>query len=126
MVSGGDVGVALKDSPGAQALLTFVASTDAAKIWASSGGYLSPNKSLPFSAYPDAVSRSIAQSLIASGDNFRFDMSDQAPAAFGGTKGAGRVEGPPGLPRQAVRRRGHAGQAGSPTPPRRTGAESDG
>ena len=89
VVSGGDVGVALKDSAGAQALLTFVASTDAAKIWASSGGYLSPNKSLPLSAYPDAVSRSIAQSLIASGDNFRFDMSDQAPAAFGGTKGQG-------------------------------------
>ncbi len=89
MVSGGDVGVALKDSDGAQALLTFVASTDAAKIWASSGGYLSPNKSLPLSAYPDDVLRNIAQSLIASGDNFRFDMSDQAPAAFGGTKGQG-------------------------------------
>jgi multiple sugar transport system substrate-binding protein/alpha-glucoside transport system substrate-binding protein len=89
VVSGGDVGVALKNSPGAQALLTFVASSDAAKIWASSGGYLSPNKSLPFSAYPDAVQRTIAQSLIASGDNFRFDMSDQAPAAFGGTKGQG-------------------------------------
>ena len=89
VVSGGDVGVALKDSKGAQALLTFVASTDAAKIWASGGGYLSPNKSLPFSAYPDAVQRSIAQALIASGDDFRFDMSDQAPAAFGGTKGEG-------------------------------------
>ncbi|WP_037907205.1 ABC transporter substrate-binding protein [Actinacidiphila yeochonensis] len=89
VVSGGDVGVALKDSPGAQALLTFVASTDAAKIWASSGGYLSPNKSLPLSAYPDAVQRTIAQALIASGDDFRFDMSDQAPAAFGGTKGQG-------------------------------------
>jgi multiple sugar transport system substrate-binding protein/alpha-glucoside transport system substrate-binding protein len=89
VVSGGDVGVALKDSKGAQALLTYVASTDAAKIWASGGGYLSPNKSLPFSAYPDAVGRSIAQSLIASGDDFRFDMSDQAPAAFGGTKGEG-------------------------------------
>jgi multiple sugar transport system substrate-binding protein/alpha-glucoside transport system substrate-binding protein len=89
VVSGGDVAVALTDRPATQALLTFVGSTDAAKIWASSGGYLSPNKSLPFSAYPDAVQRSIAQALIASGDDFRFDMSDQAPAAFGGTKGQG-------------------------------------
>ncbi|SEG78507.1 carbohydrate ABC transporter substrate-binding protein, CUT1 family [Actinacidiphila yanglinensis] len=89
VVSGGDVGVALKDTPGAQALLTYVASTDAAKIWASSGGYLSPNKELPFSAYPDPTQRTIAQALIASGDDFRFDMSDQAPAAFGGTKGQG-------------------------------------
>src|SRR5882757_4870563 len=89
VVSGGDVAVALKDSKGAQALLTFIASTDAAKIWAQGGGYLSANKSLDLSAYPDAVQRDIAQSLIASGDDFRFDMSDQAPAAFGGTKGEG-------------------------------------
>jgi multiple sugar transport system substrate-binding protein/alpha-glucoside transport system substrate-binding protein len=89
VVSGGDVGVVLKDSKGAQALLTFLASTDAAKVWASSGGSVSPNKSLPLSAYPDSVSRGIAKALIAAGDNFRFDMSDQAPAAFGGTSGKG-------------------------------------
>ncbi|NJP41838.1 ABC transporter substrate-binding protein [Actinacidiphila epipremni] len=89
VVSGGDVAVALKDTPAAQALLTFIASTDAAKIWAQGGGYLSPNKSLDFAAYPDDVQRSIAQSLIGAGDDFRFDMSDQAPAAFGGTKGEG-------------------------------------
>ncbi|MFI1095074.1 ABC transporter substrate-binding protein [Streptomyces sp. NPDC020917] len=89
VVSGGDVAVAMKDSPGAQALLTFIGSTDAAKIWASGGGYLSPNKSLDFSAYPDDVQRNIAKALISSGDDFRFDMSDQAPAAFGGTKGQG-------------------------------------
>ncbi|SFF86853.1 carbohydrate ABC transporter substrate-binding protein, CUT1 family [Actinacidiphila alni] len=89
VVSGGDVGVALKDSKGAQALLTYIASPDAAKIWAQGGGYLSPNKSLDFAAYPDDVQRSIAQALIAAGDDFRFDMSDQAPAAFGGTKGQG-------------------------------------
>ncbi|MGW3247574.1 ABC transporter substrate-binding protein [Streptomyces sp. NPDC001070] len=89
VVSGGDVGVALKDSKGAQALLTFLASTDAAQVWASSGGFVSPNKSLDLSAYPDEVSRSIAQGLVAAGDDFRFDMSDQAPAAFGGTAGKG-------------------------------------
>lgn len=89
VVSGGDVGVALKDTKGAQALLTFLASTDAAKVWASSGGFVSPNKSLDLSAYPDEVSRSIAEGLVAAGDDFRFDMSDQAPAAFGGTAGKG-------------------------------------
>jgi multiple sugar transport system substrate-binding protein/alpha-glucoside transport system substrate-binding protein len=89
VVSGGDVAVALKDSKAAQALLTFIGSTDAARIWAGGGGYLSPNKSLDLSAYPTDVQRNIAKSLIASGDDFRFDMSDQAPAAFGGTKGEG-------------------------------------
>ncbi len=89
VVSGGDVAVALKDGKGAQALLAFLASTDAAQVWASSGGFVSPNKSLDLSAYPNEVSRSIAQGLIAAGDDFRFDMSDQAPAAFGGTAGKG-------------------------------------
>ncbi|MDJ0345715.1 extracellular solute-binding protein [Streptomyces sp. H10-C2] len=89
VVSGGDVAVALKDSKGAQALLTFLASTDAAQVWAKPGGFLSPNKSLPMSAYPDDVTRGIATALISAGDDFRFDMSDQAPAAFGGTKGEG-------------------------------------
>jgi ABC-type glycerol-3-phosphate transport system substrate-binding protein len=89
VVSGGDVGVALKNSEGAQALLTFLASTDGARVWASSGGFVSPNKELPLSAYPDEISRSIAKALVAAGDDFRFDMSDQAPAAFGGTAGKG-------------------------------------
>jgi ABC-type glycerol-3-phosphate transport system substrate-binding protein len=89
VVSGGDVGVALKDSKAAQALLTYIATPEAAKIWAGGGGYLSPNKSLDFAAYPDEVQRTIAKALIAAGDDFRFDMSDQAPAAFGGTKGQG-------------------------------------
>ncbi|KPI19951.1 hypothetical protein OK074_7682 [Actinobacteria bacterium OK074] len=89
VVSGGDVAVALKSGEGAQALLTFLASTDAAAIWTAQGGLLSPNKELPLSSYKDAVTRTIAKSLIAAGDDFRFDMSDQAPAAFGGTAGIG-------------------------------------
>ncbi|GAB2781102.1 ABC transporter substrate-binding protein [Streptomyces daliensis] len=89
VVTGGDAAVALKDSKGAQALLTFLASTDAAEIWAKEGGFISPNKELDGSAYPNDVQREIAKALIAAGDDFRFDMSDQAPAAFGGTKGEG-------------------------------------
>ncbi|MGW3122348.1 ABC transporter substrate-binding protein [Streptomyces sp. NPDC001107] len=89
VVSGGDVAVALKDSKGAQALLTFLASTDAAEIWAAQGGILSPNKEMDQSKYKDAITAQIAKQLLAAGDNFRFDMSDQAPAAFGGTAGIG-------------------------------------
>ncbi|MGW2044091.1 ABC transporter substrate-binding protein [Streptomyces sp. NPDC001858] len=89
VVSGGDAAVVLKDSEGAQALATFLASPDAAEIQAKLGGYLSPNKNVDFAAYPNDVQRKIAQSLIAAGDDFRFDMSDQAPQAFGGTPGKG-------------------------------------
>ncbi|MFF2211308.1 ABC transporter substrate-binding protein [Streptomyces antibioticus] len=89
VVSGGDAAVILKDSEGAQALATFLASPDAAEIQAKLGGYLSPNKNVDLAAYPNDVQRTIAKALVAAGDDFRFDMSDQAPQAFGGTPGKG-------------------------------------
>ncbi|WP_217212075.1 ABC transporter substrate-binding protein [Streptomyces sp. AC550_RSS872] len=89
VVSGGDAAVILQDSKAAQALATWLASPDAATIQAKLGGYLSPNKNVDNSAYPNDVQRKIAKALIDSGDDFRFDMSDQAPQAFGGTPGKG-------------------------------------
>ncbi|MEU4653927.1 ABC transporter substrate-binding protein [Streptomyces sp. NPDC023723] len=89
VVSGGDAAVILEDSKAAQALATFLASPDAATIQAKLGGYLSPNKSVDAAAYPNDVQRKMAEALIAAGDDFRFDMSDQAPQAFGGTPGKG-------------------------------------
>ncbi|MFF9198664.1 ABC transporter substrate-binding protein [Streptomyces sp. NPDC014779] len=89
VVTGGDAAVALKDGKGAQALLTFLASPDAARVWAAEGGFLSPNKALDPAAYPNEVQRTIAKALIGAGDSFRFDMSDQMPQSFGGTPGKG-------------------------------------
>ncbi|MFD7689389.1 ABC transporter substrate-binding protein [Streptomyces sp. NPDC059781] len=89
VVSGGDAAVILEDSEASQALATFLASPDAARIHAGLGGYLSPNKNVPDSAYPNEVQQKIAKALVDSGDDFRFDMSDQAPQAFGGTPGKG-------------------------------------
>jgi alpha-glucoside transport system substrate-binding protein len=89
VVSGGDAAVLLKDSKAGQALLTFLASPEAATIQAKLGGYLSPNKNVDLASYPNDVQRKIAKALIAAGDDFRFDMSDQTPQAFGGTPGKG-------------------------------------
>ncbi|WP_374119254.1 ABC transporter substrate-binding protein [Streptomyces odontomachi] len=89
VVSGGDAAVVLKDSKASQALLTFLASPDAATVWAQAGGYLSPDKNVPLTAYPNDEQRSMAKALIDAGDNFRYDMSDQAPQSFGGTPGKG-------------------------------------
>ncbi|AXK33113.1 carbohydrate ABC transporter substrate-binding protein [Streptomyces armeniacus] len=89
VVTGGDVAVGLKDGKAAQAMLTFLASTDAAAVMAEQGGFISPNKELDRANYPNDVQREIAKALTDAGDDFRFDMSDQAPAAFGGTKGEG-------------------------------------
>ncbi|MEU8969800.1 ABC transporter substrate-binding protein [Streptomyces monashensis] len=92
VVSGGDAAVVLKDGKNATAgmkLLEYLATPEAAAVWAKAGGFLSPNKKLDPAAYADDVTRATAKSLVGAGDSVRFDMSDQAPAAFGGTKGAG-------------------------------------
>ncbi|MGW4736158.1 ABC transporter substrate-binding protein [Streptomyces shenzhenensis] len=92
VVSGGDAAVVLKDGKNAKAgmtLVEFLATPEAAAVWAGAGGFLSPNKKLDLGAYGDDVTRATAESLVGAGDSVRFDMSDQAPAAFGGTKGTG-------------------------------------
>ncbi|MFE9447553.1 ABC transporter substrate-binding protein [Streptomyces sp. NPDC006739] len=92
VVSGGDAAVVLKDAKNSKAgmkLLEYLATPEAAAVWAKAGGFLSPNRKLDLSAYADDVTRATAKSLVSAGDTVRFDMSDQAPAAFGGTKGVG-------------------------------------
>jgi alpha-glucoside transport system substrate-binding protein len=70
-------------------LIKYLASADAGTIWAKLGGFISPNKRVDPSVYPNSVISKAAKALIDAGDNVVFDMSDQAPAAFGGTAGAG-------------------------------------
>jgi len=89
VVGGGDVAVALSDSEGAQALLAWMATPQAAEVWAGLGGFTSPNLNLDTATYPDDVTRASAEALVEAADAFRFDMSDLAPAEFGGTPGAG-------------------------------------
>jgi ABC-type glycerol-3-phosphate transport system substrate-binding protein len=88
VVGGGDSLVMFKDSPASRALVTYLASPEAAQIWAKRGGFSSPNKGVAASAYPDAITRTTA-TAIAKAKTFRFDMSDLAPASFGGTAGQG-------------------------------------
>ncbi|MFK4221645.1 ABC transporter substrate-binding protein [Streptomyces sp. NPDC019890] len=91
-VGGGDAAVVLKagkNQKAAMKLVEYLATAEAASVWAKGGGYLSPNRGVKPEAYPDDITRKFAASLIDAGDGVRFDMSDQAPAAFGGTAGAG-------------------------------------
>jgi alpha-glucoside transport system substrate-binding protein len=88
VVGGGDVAVALTDSEEAQQLLAFLATPEAAEAWASRGGFTSPNEALDTSVYPDEVSQRIAEEIVGA-EEFRFDMSDLQPAAFGATAGRG-------------------------------------
>jgi alpha-glucoside transport system substrate-binding protein len=87
----GDFAVGFTSNKAIQPFLEYLASPEAAKLLVSApgSGFLSANKNLDNSAYPDATSADLAKQMVDVGDNFRFDMSDQAPAAFGGTPNQG-------------------------------------
>jgi alpha-glucoside transport system substrate-binding protein len=88
VVGGGDVAVAFNDDEATQALMTFLASPEAAEVWVPNGGLTSPNQNVDTGLYPDDTARQIAEALVGA-ETFRFDMSDLTPSAFGSTTGAG-------------------------------------
>jgi ABC-type glycerol-3-phosphate transport system substrate-binding protein len=88
VVGGGDVVVMFKDDAASRAFVEYLATPEAAEIWAARGGFSSPNMNVDPSVYPDPISQATATAL-AEAETFRFDMSDLAPAAFGGTVGQG-------------------------------------
>jgi alpha-glucoside transport system substrate-binding protein len=88
VMGGGDIVAMLKDTPATRALIQYLATPQAATIWAKRGGFSSPNKDVKPSAYGDPLQRTTAVAL-AKASVFRFDMSDLQPAAFGATAGQG-------------------------------------
>ena len=82
VVGGGDVMVMFKDNPAARALIEYLATPEAAEIWAAKGGFSSPNKNVDPEVYPDPITKKTATDL-ANAEVFRFDMSDLMPGAFG-------------------------------------------
>ena len=82
VVGGGDVMVMFKDNPAAKALISYLATPEAAEIWAKKGGFSSPNKNVDPEVYPDELTKQTATDL-ANAEVFRFDMSDLMPGAFG-------------------------------------------
>src|SRR4029453_19091047 len=88
VVGGGDSIIMFKDTPASQALIKYLATPEAAEIWAKRGGYSSANKNVPDDAYEDPLLRETA-TAIGDTDTFRFDMSDLQPASFGATVGQG-------------------------------------
>ena len=66
-----------------------LASAEGGSVWAKSPGYLSPNRNVSPDNYPDELTKQLAQTIISAGEAVRYDMSDLAPSAFGGTDGKG-------------------------------------
>jgi alpha-glucoside transport system substrate-binding protein len=75
----GDLFGMFNDTPGARALIAYLVTADAQKIWVERGGALSANKNV--TEYPDDVSKRSAE-LLANAGVFRFDASDLMPVAM--------------------------------------------
>lgn len=88
VVGGGDVAIQFTDDEATSAFMRYLASPESASVWVPNGGLTSPNSGVDTSLYPDDISRQIAEALVGAED-FRFDMSDLTPSAFGGTQGQG-------------------------------------
>jgi ABC-type glycerol-3-phosphate transport system substrate-binding protein len=87
-VISGDAAVLFNDTPAGQAFIEFLATPDAAAVWAALGGFTSPNKALDPGVYPDEIAARWNEQL-ANAEAVRFDLSDLQPAAFGATAGQG-------------------------------------
>jgi alpha-glucoside transport system substrate-binding protein len=88
VIGGGDMAVMFEDTPAAQAFIEYLASPEAAEIWAGRGGFSSANRNVGEDAYPDPITAQTA-TAIAEAEVFRFDLSDLQPSEFGATEGQG-------------------------------------
>jgi ABC-type glycerol-3-phosphate transport system substrate-binding protein len=85
---GGDLMVTFRDNPAIEAFVKYLATPQAAAIWAKQGGFGTGNHNMSASVYPDPITRA-AEAPLLTAKSIVFDMSDEQPPAFGGTAGQG-------------------------------------
>jgi alpha-glucoside transport system substrate-binding protein len=71
-----------KDSTAARALLSHLATPDAATIWAKRGGFISPNKGVALTSYPSGPSQTMAQQVLKT-TIYRPDLAGMLSPALG-------------------------------------------
>lgn len=81
VVGGGDFAIAFVDNDATRQFMAFLASADAANVWATQG-VISPNKGLDMSGFADPLVQAEAQQLTLAG-LFQFDGTDLMPGALG-------------------------------------------
>jgi len=85
---GGDLFVTFRDTPAIEAFVKYLATPQAAEVWAKQGGFGTGNKNVPASIYPDPITRA-TEAPIGTAKSVVFDMSDEQPPSFGATAGQG-------------------------------------
>jgi alpha-glucoside transport system substrate-binding protein len=86
--TGGDLIITFRDTPAIEAFMKYLATPQAAEIWAKLGGFGTGNKHVPSSAYPDPITAA-TEAPLGGATSVVFDMSDNQPASFGATTGQG-------------------------------------
>ena len=84
----GDLMVTFRDTPAIRAFVKYLATPQAAAIWAKQGGFGTGNHNMSPKVYPDSITRATETPLL-SAKSIVFDMSDSQPPAFGATAGQG-------------------------------------
>lgn len=83
VLGGADLIVVFNNTPEVQELVKYLATPQPQEIWAAKGGgFISPNKAVSLDAYPDELTRKMAE-MVVSAEVLRFDGSDLMPAAVG-------------------------------------------
>ena len=82
ITGGGDFAVMFKDSPEGRSLMQFIATKEAADIYAATGNG-TPSKLVDSSKITDPISKKLHEQ-VAAASVFLFDGSDLAPSALGG------------------------------------------
>jgi len=92
VLGGADMIVMFNDRPEVRALLEYLATPEAPLPWIEAGGFVSPNQSVPDSAYTTFPSSGLGP-ILSQATTLRFDASDAMPAEVGqGTFWSGMVD----------------------------------
>lgn len=81
VTGGGDLFGMFNDTEQAKSLINYLLTPEAQAIWVKRGGFISANKGVALTDYPDETSKKSAE-ILQNAKVFRFDGSDQFPGAM--------------------------------------------
>ena len=81
VIGDADAAVMVNDTAMSRALVRYLATPQAATIWAQRGGFISPNRKVSLGAYPNAVTRPLAAAVEGT-SIFRFDLPQLQSPGF--------------------------------------------
>lgn len=92
VLGGGDPIGMFHDRPEVRAVMEYLATPAGCEVWVKTGGFISPNRSVPLEWYTNEMDR-LQGEILKNADVFRFDASDLMPAEVGvGTFWTGMID----------------------------------